>query len=72
MSYTVILDYAEERRLTENRINAMLRHCKIGKVSPKPPKHWGKLTLPKQPIIPRSPNQCVPMPSWQNPVVSVC
>ena len=72
MSYTIIVDSSEERRQFENRINAVMRHCRIGKVTPKPPKHWGKLTLPKQPIIPWSPNQCVPTPWWQNPVVSVC
>lgn len=38
MSYTVILDHAEERRQFENRINAVLRHCRIGKVTGKPRK----------------------------------
>lgn len=36
MSYTIIRDYAEERRQFENRINAVLRHCRIGKVVQKP------------------------------------
>ncbi|ANK73742.1 hypothetical protein FA04_14605 [Ensifer adhaerens] len=38
MSYTIIRDYAEERREFENRINAVLRHCRIGKVKNKPRK----------------------------------
>ncbi|MBD9540120.1 hypothetical protein IB276_11710 [Ensifer sp. ENS04] len=38
MSYTVIVDRAEERRQFENRINAVLRHCRIGKVVQKPRK----------------------------------
>ncbi|QRY69186.1 hypothetical protein JVX98_13275 [Ensifer sp. PDNC004] len=38
MSYTIIRDYAEERRQFENRINAVLRHCRIGKVTSKPAK----------------------------------
>lgn len=40
MSYTVIIDEQERKREFENRINAVMRHCRIGKVSPKPPKHW--------------------------------
>lgn len=36
MSYTIVRDFAEERRQFENRINAVLRHCRIGKVVQKP------------------------------------
>lgn len=43
MSYTVILDYAEERRQFENRINAVLRHCRVGKVTRKPVKSMSEL-----------------------------
>ena len=44
MSYTIIRDYAEERRQFENRINAVLRHCRIGKVQTKPKKvDWDAL-----------------------------
>jgi len=66
----------DEARLRENCTNIVKRHCRIGKVSPKPPKHWGKLTLPTQPVIPAIPNTGQtpwgPLQWWQNPIVSVC
>lgn len=49
MSYTVIVDRDEERRQFENRINAAVRHCRIGKVSAKAPKHWGLKPPPLKP-----------------------
>ncbi|AWC25377.1 hypothetical protein CO731_04872 [Aminobacter sp. MSH1] len=32
MSYTVVVDEQERMRQMENRLNAVARHCKIGKV----------------------------------------
>ena len=62
-------------RLHENCLNIVKRHCRVGKVLPKPPKHWGKLTIQKQPVIPCTPDMQQPwgpIQWWQNPVVSVC
>ncbi len=50
MSYTIIVDSSEERiRCTGNIINMKKRHCRIGKVTPKPPKNWG---MERQPLRP--------------------
>ena len=41
MSYLIVDDLSEERiRYTGNIINMKKRHCRIGKVTPKPPKRW--------------------------------
>lgn len=38
--YVHVSDEENERR-HENCINIVKRHCRIGKVYPRPPKHWG-------------------------------
>lgn len=44
MSYTIVVASTEERiRYHGNIINISKRHCRIGKVTPKPPKHWDSL-----------------------------
>ncbi len=35
MSYTVVIDERERDRRFENRLNAVVRHCRIGKVTKK-------------------------------------
>lgn len=35
MSYTVVIDEAERERRAENRLNELLRRCRIGKVKRK-------------------------------------
>lgn len=78
--YTIIID--KDERALNNWYNENIRHCRIGKVTPKPPKHWtgSKLLdgLKGQPIFPSFPSTS-PMPNtsyppawWQNPVVSEC
>jgi len=49
MSYTVVVDEAERERRFENRLNAVVRHCRIGKVAS------------KRPV---SVSAVFPMPSW--------
>ncbi|WP_208179109.1 hypothetical protein [Sinorhizobium medicae] len=63
--------------------NENIRHCRIGKVSWKPPKHWLDRSIKRpQPLIPWTPSMEVPQPVWdwrpntaghiawwQNPVV---
>lgn len=54
--YTIVVDESERRRQFENRINEGKRHCRIGKVYLKPPRHWRKSELLKgQPIYPSYP-----------------
>lgn len=60
----------EKDRLHENCLNIVKRHCRIGKVSLKPPKHWGKLSLPKQPLIPWTPGMAAPWAGGYVPVTS--
>jgi hypothetical protein len=72
MSYTIVLDQAEQQRQIENRINAVVRHCRIGKVRAKTPKNWGKLPISQSPHF--YPYVGTPQPQawWQNPIVSTC
>jgi len=37
MSYTIVVDEQERARRYENRLNVLVRHCKIGKVTRKAP-----------------------------------
>lgn len=69
--YTIVVDEAERER-RENAINAVKRHCRIGKVSPKPPKHWGTSALKprKQPVIPWTPGMAAPWSGGYVPVTS--
>jgi hypothetical protein len=72
--YIRIPDEETERR-QENRTNIVKRHCRIGKVSPKPPKRWLDRSIKSpQPLIPWTPSmETGYAPAWwQNPVVSTC
>jgi hypothetical protein len=46
MSYTVVVDEQERERRLENRLNAVARHCKIGKVRYKREIGYDWLTAP--------------------------
>ena len=77
MSHTVIMSEAERERRTENRINAAVRHCRIGKVRikeiyPRAPFDYQPHEI-GTPFVWR-PNAANPAPIewWQNPVVSTC
>jgi hypothetical protein len=65
MDQTVVVDEDYRSRQLENRLNAVVRHCRIGKVS-------SKKKLVAQPIGPISykeifsPLPVVPQP-WENP-----
>lgn len=50
MSYTVVVDEQEHARHMENRLNAVARHCKIGKVRYKREigYNWPTTPLPKR------------------------
>lgn len=63
MSYTIVLDQSEQRRQAENRLNVLVRHCRIGKVRTKQPKHW----LPKMTPTGWHPSVGAPTPWWQYP-----
>jgi hypothetical protein len=67
MSYTVIIDESERLRMTENRINAAVRHCKIGKVFTKHPIRWGG--IPNFSIQPpyRDTTAVPPIAPWMMP-----
>jgi hypothetical protein len=78
MSHTVPFGEAERERQTENRFNAVIRHCRIGKVKLKAayPRHPFDLLPPYKTVKPFiwQPNTADPAPIawWQNPVVSTC
>lgn len=46
MSHTVVLDNNEIAKQTENRLNAVIRHCRIGRVTRKMQVHGGKWVVP--------------------------
>ena len=68
--YVIVPDETAERRHA-NIANVTKRHCRIGKVSPKPPKHWlrGDLDIAKL----NWPNHWTPFPSpfWSGGYVPV-
>jgi hypothetical protein len=76
MSHTAPFGEAERQRQTENRFNAVIRHCRIGKVKFKAsyPRHPFDLLPPYKAgspsIWPFDRQQ--PVQWWQNPVVSTC
>ncbi len=80
-----VRDEKSEQSLNE-WYNENIRRCRIGKVTPKPPKHWPDRSIGRpQPLIPWAPSMEVPQTVWdwrpntsldaawwQNPVVSTC
>jgi len=86
MSHTVVLTEDLREQRAENSINRAVRHCRIGKVTPKAPVfvpgvpfkglpvfQWPtqKLPLPNTHTIPWAPNTS-DAAWWQNPVISTC
>lgn len=55
MSYTIVVDEQEQARQFENRLNAVVRHCRIGKVrhKVKPVHVWSDLSGIAAPARPK-------------------
>lgn len=74
MSYTVVIDEREREQRFENRLNALYRRCRIGRVSRKMQTLGGMVPrpFPPKPVKPISwPHEGTPLPMPQYPYADV-